>query len=110
MTAEVILYCSLFVAIPVGIKYYLAFKARTMLDQLEVLEEEVQQLVVKWHGLKHEKKVVHRALSQMETHQRRVAAQKNMAADTLERVRQLRQDTGDMLPRRVGEMIEAAQA
>jgi hypothetical protein len=105
MTAEMILYCALFIAMLVGIKYYLAFKARTMLDELENLEDEVRLLVLKWQGIKREQKVMRRALHQMETHQRRAMAQKSLASDSLERVRQLRQEEGDMLPRRVGELM-----
>jgi predicted membrane chloride channel (bestrophin family) len=109
MTAEMIIVCALFAAIPVGIKYYLAFKARTMLDRLEDLEKEVQQLVIKWRGLKREKKVLGRALQQMETHQRRISTQKSMAVDTLARVRQLRQEDEVDLPR-VGELLATAEA
>ncbi|MGY8824335.1 MAG: hypothetical protein ACKVJG_10440 [Candidatus Latescibacterota bacterium] len=88
-----ILLSAFFLAIPVAIKYAIAFQTRGMLDQLRQQERLVHLLSLQLDAMESEKTVIRRALAQVGT-QRRQAQNRRLTQE--ERLTQMR------------EMLEAA--
>ena len=62
-------------AIPVLLKYFLAFETRSLVESLRSREEEVRRLSAQWRSLERERLVMRRAINQVRT-QKRHAAQR----------------------------------
>ena len=82
MSVGHILLAAILVAIPLIIKYFLAFEARAMFEALRTLEAEVRQMSAYWQALEKEKLIVRKAVDQ-------VVTQRHHANTRRERVRQI---------------------
>jgi hypothetical protein len=86
--AGFILLSALFLAIPVWIKYLLAFQARELIATLKRQEREVQILTAQLRATDREFVVVNRAFRQVETQHRHARTRREIAQDRLTRLRQ----------------------
>ena len=66
---HILLAAALF-AIPVLLKYFLAFEMRTLVESLRSREEEVRRLSAQWRSLERERLVMRRAINQVRTQKR----------------------------------------
>jgi hypothetical protein len=82
-----ILLSALFLAVPVSIKYLLAFQMRHMVTVLKRQEREVQQLAMYLEAIEHESLVTRRAVRQVEGQRRQAQARRELIEDKLDRVR-----------------------
>ncbi len=71
-------------AIPVLLKYFLAFETRSLVESLRSREEEVRRLSAQWRSLERERLVMRRAINQVRT-QKRHAAQRRERLERLHR-------------------------
>ena len=71
-------------AIPVLLKYFLAFETRSLVESLRSREEEVRRLSAQWRSLERERLVMRRAINQVRT-QKRHAAQRRERLELLHR-------------------------
>ncbi len=84
-----ILLSALFLAIPVVIKYAIAFQVRGLLDHVRSQERLVHSLSIQLDGLESEKVVVRRALSQVRSQRTHAVVRRQQEEERLLRVRQL---------------------
>ena len=70
MGIGVILLIAFLLAIPILIKYFLAFETQSLLDNLKECEEEVKYLSGQWRALERERLVMRRAINQVSTQKR----------------------------------------
>mgnify|MGYP003334709114 CR=1 FL=1 len=84
-----ILLSALFLAVPVVIKYAIAFQVRGLLDHVRSQERLVHALSIQLDGLESEKVVVRRALSQVRSQRTQAAVRRQQEEERLQRVRQL---------------------
>jgi hypothetical protein len=89
METKAILLAAAFLAVPISIKYLLAFEARNMLDALKHREKEVRLLTAQLQALEQEHRVVQRATVQIQTQRRRAQTQRGMAEERLEHVQRV---------------------
>ncbi|MEE2727673.1 MAG: hypothetical protein VX792_11405 [Candidatus Latescibacterota bacterium] len=84
-----ILLSAFFLAIPVVIKYTIAFQTRGMVSQLRNQERIVHTLSLQLEGVQSEKLAVRRALSQVHAQRRQANARRQMQEEQLQHVRTL---------------------
>ena len=89
METKAILLAAAFLAVPISVKYLLAFEVRNMLEILRNQEKEVRVLSAQLQALEQERRVVQRATAQIQTQRRRVQAQRSVAEERLEKVLRL---------------------
>ena len=82
MSIGFILLIAFLLAIPILIKYFLAFETKSLLDNLRECEEEVKYLSAQWRALEREQLVMRRAISQ-------VSSQKRSARNRCEQLEQV---------------------
>ena len=87
MSIGVILLIAFLLAVPILIKYFLAFEAKSLLDNLKACEEEVKYLSAQWRALEREHLVMRRALNQ-------VSSQKRSARNRREQLEQAQHAMG----------------
>ena len=87
MSIVVILLIAFLLAVPILIKYFLAFEAKSLLDNLKACEEEVKYLSAQWRALEREHLVMRRALNQ-------VSSQKRSARNRREQLEQAQHAMG----------------
>ena len=83
METKAVLLAAVFLAVPISIKYLLAFEVRSMLEALKDREREVRLLSAQLHALEQEHRVVQRATVQIQTQRRRAQTQRGMAEERL---------------------------
>jgi chromosome segregation ATPase len=83
-----ILFSALFLSIPLGVKYLLAFQTRHLLERLKKGEKEVQYLGAQLEALESEKVVLRRVLRQVERRRRQARSRLELTEERLERIRQ----------------------
>jgi FtsZ-binding cell division protein ZapB len=83
METKAILLAAAILAVPISVKYLLAFEVRTMLDVLRQQEREVRLLTAQLRALEQEKATVRRAAAQVETQRRRARAQRSLVQERL---------------------------
>ena len=88
MSIGVILLIAFLLAVPILIKYFLAFEAKSLLDNLKACEEEVKYLSAQWRALEREHLVMRRALNQ-------VSSQKRSARNRREQLEQAQHAMGE---------------
>ena len=71
-----ILVAAALVAIPVLLKYFLAFETRTLFENLRSQEEEVRRMSAHWQALERERLVMRRAIRQVATQKRHAATRR----------------------------------
>jgi hypothetical protein len=70
MSIGVILLTAFLLAIPIFIKYFLAFETKNLLDNLKECEEEVKYLSAQWRAMERERLVMRRAINQVSSQER----------------------------------------
>ncbi len=98
-----VLLSAFFLAIPVGVKYAIAFQARDMLDHLREQERVVQVLSVQLEALESEKFVMHRAVTQVNNQRRQAHSRRQVQAERLEYTRQMMERVAQRKRRPVAE-------
>ena len=83
MSAEVILTTALFVAVPVTLKYVLAFEIRTQVARLKAGEREVAGLTNRLAALNQEQGNVRRALTQIQRQRSWAQTRRSLIAQEL---------------------------
>ena len=83
METKAVLLVAAFLAVPISIKYLLAFETRSMLEALKHREKEVRLLTAQLQALEQEYRVVQRATVQIQTQRRRAHTQRGMAEERL---------------------------
>ena len=73
-----------FLAIPVCVKYLLAFETRSLLENLKEQEEEVRYLSAQWRALERERQVLRRAVNQVANHHRQAQTRRGLIEERLE--------------------------
>ena len=84
-----ILLSAFFLAVPVVIKYTIAFQTRSMLGQLRNQERSVHALSLQLEGMQSEKTAVRRALTQVHAQRRQADARRQLQEEQLQHVRSL---------------------
>ena len=84
-----ILLSAFFLAVPVVIKYTIAFQTRSMLSQLRNQERSVHALSLKLEGMQSEKMAVRRALTQVHAQRRQADVRRQLQEEQLQHVRSL---------------------
>ena len=83
MSTGTILLIALLLAIPISVKYLLAFEARNLLERLRDQEDEVKYLSAQWRALERERLVMRRAVNQVEGQRRQAQTRRGMVAEKL---------------------------
>ena len=84
-----ILLSAFFLAVPVVIKYTIAFQTRSMLSQLRNQERSVHALSLQLEGMQSEKMAVRRALTQVYAQRRQADVRRQLQEEQLKHVRSL---------------------
>lgn len=84
-----ILLSAFFLAVPVVIKYTIAFQTRSMLRQLRNQERSVHALSLQLEGMQSEKMAVRRALTQVHAQRRQADVRRQLQEEQLQHVRSL---------------------
>lgn len=84
-----ILLSAFFLAVPVVIKYTIAFQTRSMLSQLRNQERSVHALSLRLEGMQSEKMAVRRALTQVHAQRRQADVRRQLQEEQLQHVRSL---------------------
>ena len=84
-----ILLSAFFLAVPVVIKYTIAFQTRSMLSQLRNQERSVHALSLQLEGMQSEKMAVRRALTQVHAQRRQADVRRQLQEEQLQHVRLL---------------------
>ena len=84
-----ILLSAFFLAVPVVIKYTIAFQTRSMLSQLRNQERSVHALSLRLEGMLSEKMAVRRALTQVHAQRRQADVRRQLQEEQLQHVRSL---------------------
>ena len=84
-----ILLSAFFLAVPVVIKYTIAFQTRSMLGQLRNQERSVHALSLRLEGMQSEKMAVRRALTQVHAQRRQADVRRQLQEEQLQHVRSL---------------------
>jgi len=82
-----ILLSALFLAVPVSIKYLLAFQMRHMVAVLKRQEREVQQMAAYLEAMENESLVTGRAVRQVENQRHQAQMRRELIEEKLEQVR-----------------------
>ena len=89
--ATFILLSAVLLAVPVSVKYMLAFQMRKLVGEMKRREREVQRLRSRAEAAEQEVLVVGRAVRQIDTQRRHAHTRKAIVEDRLQRVRQTSQ-------------------
>lgn len=82
-----VLLSALLLAVPVGIKYLLAFQTRHLVEILKRREREVQQLAAQFEAAEREGLVMSRAVRQVDGQRRQALARQERVGERLEQMR-----------------------
>ena len=105
-----ILLSAFFLAIPVVIKYTIAFQTRGMVSQLRNQERLVHTLSLQLEGVQSEKLAVRRALSQVHAQRRQANARRQMQEEQLHHVRSLAESVAQRRRRPAGRKADCIYA
>ena len=83
MTVQHILFAALLLAVPISMKYFLAFEVRKMVAVLKANERQVARLTTRCAALVRERDVVASALAQVEGRRRRFRARRSLIEEEL---------------------------
>jgi hypothetical protein len=78
-----ILLSALFLSVPLGIKYLIAFQTRHLLDDLKTREREVELLAAQAEALERQTVVMRRAVDQVGSQHRQVQARREMLEEKI---------------------------
>ena len=81
--ANFILLSALFLSVPLGIKYWIAFQTRHLLDDFRAREREVELLAAEATALDSQKLVMGRAVHQVSSQGRQVNVRREVLADKI---------------------------
>lgn len=83
MSAQHILFAALLLAVPISMKYVLAFEVRKMVAVLKANERQVARLTTRCAALDRERGVVAGALAQVEGQRRRFSTRRSLIEEEL---------------------------
>ena len=92
-----ILLSALFLSVPLGIKYWIAFQTRHLLDDFRAREREVELLAAQATALDSQKLVMRRAVYQVSSQGRQVNVRHEVLAD---KIAAMQHRTAPTVPRR----------
>ena len=92
-----ILLSALFLSVPLGIKYWVAFQTRHLLDDFRAREREVELLAAEATALDSQKLVMRRAVYQVSSQGRQVNVRHEVLAD---KIAAMQHRTAPTVPRR----------
>ena len=95
--ANFILLSALFLSVPLGIKYWIAFQTRHLLDEFRAREREVELLAAEATALDSQKLVMRRAVHQVSSQGRQVNVRREVLAD---KIAAMQHRTAPTVPRR----------
>ena len=95
--ANFILLSALFLSVPLGIKYWIAFQTRHLLDDFRAREREVELLVAAATALDSQQLVMRRAVHQVSSRGRQVNVRREVLAD---KIAAMQHRTAPTVPRR----------
>ena len=78
-----ILLSALFLSVPLGIKYWIAFQTRHLLDDLRAREREVSLLAAQAEALDNQKLVMRRAVHQVSSQGRQANVRREVLAEKI---------------------------
>ena len=78
-----ILLSALFLSVPLGIKYWIAFQARHLLDDLKARELEVSLLAAQAEALDSQKLVMRRAVNQITSQGRQAQVRRELLSEKI---------------------------
>ena len=89
MSTHIVIIAALFLAIPISIKYLLAFETRNLVESLKAQEKEVKFLSAQFQALEQERQVLRKAVNQIESQCRRARTRRSLVEEALGRMRHL---------------------
>lgn len=78
-----ILWSALFLSVPLGIKYWIAFQARHLLDDLKAREKEIALLSAQAEALERQKLVMRRAVNQVTSQSRQAQVRREVLTEKI---------------------------
>lgn len=78
-----ILLSALFLSVPLGVKYWIAFQTRHLLDELRSREREVELLAAQAKALDSQKLVMRRAVHQVSSQERQAQVRREILSDKI---------------------------
>ncbi len=86
MTTEITLIAALLLAVPILVKYLLAFQLRKLLDLLKARDRDVRALLARLQALRQEQLVVRKAKLRVEQQHQRVQVRRSLIEERLGQV------------------------
>ncbi len=86
MTTEITLIAALLLAVPILVKYLLAFQLRKLLDLLKARDRDVRALLAQLQALRQEQLVVRKAKLRVEQQHQRVQVRRSLIEERLGQV------------------------
>lgn len=87
MSVEIVFLCAFFISIPIGVRYFLAFKMRALIEEIQHKEKQVKLLLAELKAIKREREIVRKARHQIETQRHWAQTRLGMARDDLHQAR-----------------------
>ena len=87
MTTEMVFLCAFFTSIPICLRYFLAFRARSLIEEVQEKEKSVKFKLAELKAIKREREIVRKARAQIETQKRWAHTRLGRASEELELVR-----------------------
>ncbi len=91
-----ILLSALFLSVPLGIKYWIAFQTRHLLDDLRARERDVELLAAEAKALDSQKLIMRRAVHQVSSQGRQVGVRREIL---VEKIAAMQHRTQPLVPR-----------
>jgi DNA repair exonuclease SbcCD ATPase subunit len=88
MSTEMVFLCAFFTSIPICVRYLLAFKMRSLIEEIRQKEKRVKIKLAELKAIKRECEIVRKARAQVETQKRWAQTRLGRAHDELQQVRQ----------------------
>lgn len=87
MSTEMVLLCALFTSMPICVRYFLAFKMRALMEEIQEKEQGVKLQLAELKAIKREREIVRKAKYQVDTQRRWARTRLEVASDELQQVR-----------------------
>lgn len=87
MSTDTMLIAALMLAMPIVVKYLLAFQIHVLVEQLRTRDREVRALFSQLRAIEQEQEVVRRAAQQVSQQHQRARVRRGLLAERLEQLR-----------------------
>ncbi len=88
MPTQTLVIAALLLAVPIVVKYLLAFQTHKLVEYLKAQDREVKALFARLRAIRQEQEVVSRAAQQLAQQRQRAQVRRGLLAERLEQVRQ----------------------